>query len=99
MRRNNKRFVQKLSKPKTWSIGARRTFALTFPLSVPLWGLANVAVRAASITAKALSPLVSFWSDPPEKPRSSGYEGYSSHRSRSDKVIPIEEVRGRREAA
>ena len=91
----SKNYGKRLLRPKTWSVKARRAFVLTLPISVPVWLLAMVGIGIGKATQELFTPLANFWSAPPEKLRN--YGNYSYSRPRSNKVVPLDEARERRD--
>ena len=61
-----------LISPRRWSIGLKRTFVMTLPLSAPMWVVAITALYALRLGQALLIRLVEFCStaEPGERPRS-----------------------------
>jgi hypothetical protein len=74
---NTKRWARRLSRPSTWSVGARRLFVAGLPIAIPLWLLAVLVVAAIGIFKSIVRPIAAYWNDPPKRLGSRGY-GYSA---------------------
>lgn len=95
---NVDRSATRLLNPKSWRVRNRRLFALTFPVSVPLWIAAIVIVSLVQVSKLVAAPLVSFWNDEPTRV-SSGYYDYASRRGRSGEVVRLKDKRSDRKRA
>ena len=72
-----------LLSPLSWTIGMRRLFLLTLPLSVPLY-IAALLIMFVVMVAVAISvPIIAFWNAPQERLRSSGYNYGTEKKRRS----------------
>ena len=89
---NVDRLAVRLLAPKSWRVRNRRFFALTFPVSAPLWLAAILIVCLIQAAKLIAAPFVSFWNDEPTH-ISSGYYDYSSRRSRSGDVVRLKSER------
>lgn len=99
MSSNIDRSAVRLLNPKSWRVRTRRIFALTFPLSVPLWLTAILLVSLAQMAKLIAKPFMSFWNDEPTRV-SSNYTDYASRRSKSSDVVRLkDELPHRRRAA
>ena len=95
---NVDRSATRLLNPKSWRVNTRRVFALTFPVSVPLWITAIVAVSLVQVARLVGAPLLSFWNDEPTR-ISSGYYDYASRRDKSGEVVRLKDDRSNRKRA
>ena len=62
---------RRLPAPRTWSVPARRAFALLLPVAVPLWFVLLAALALLVLARGLWRPMAEFWSAPPTRPRSS----------------------------
>lgn len=95
---NVDRTAIKLLNLKSWSVRTRRVFALTFPVSIPLWIVAILCVSLIQATRLVAAPLQSFWNDEPAR-LSNGYYDYSSRRSKPGEVVRLKDERSQRKRA
>lgn len=93
-----RRRARRLRSPSSWKVGTRRVFALTAPVSIPLWGVALLILGFAILFQEACEPLARFWSAPPMRLPHNGYDSYTSRSERSQ-VVKLESERERRDAA
>lgn len=95
---NVDRAAMRLLNPKSWRVRTRRVFALTFPVSIPLWLVAICVVSLVQVSKLVAAPFVSFWNDEPAR-MSGGYYDYPSRRTRSGDVVRLKDDRTDRKRA
>lgn len=87
---NIDRSAVRLLNPKSWRVSTRRLFAITFPLSVPLWIAAILVVSLVQVSKLIAKPLLSFWNDEPTR-ISGGYYEYAPRRPKSGDVVRLKD--------
>ena len=95
---STKRWARRLSRPRTWSVGARRLFVVGVPIAIPLWLLAMLVFGAVSVVRSIARPIASYWNDPPRRLGSRGYS-YAAPGAYRSEVSNLEEARLKRDAA
>ncbi|MEO6041275.1 MAG: hypothetical protein ABIP41_05190 [Croceibacterium sp.] len=91
--------IRRLAAPSSWQVRTRRLFAVTFPLSIPLWLIAVLAGNVLLVVLDIWGPLVRFWSAPPKRISSYNYSDYRSPARPSDTVVELPRPKNKRDAA
>src|SRR5262245_49387055 len=65
-----------VSQPYHWPRTVRRLVVVTFPISVPLWGIALLVAALLKTLATLMTPIRNFWNAPQQRP--CNYSDYGS---------------------
>ena len=98
MAKRFERYVLKLAQPRTWSVAKRRAFAVTLPISGPIWLLALGLGTFSLFLKRKWTPVSAFWNDPPARVRNRSF-GYTYKAVRSAPVATLKEPDDNRDAA